>query len=202
MNCVLSTLLLAILLLLLTVSADADAGELGTGSSATKATKKQKAVSLFDPAGSGKKEKGRRGKKGRQRKRRSKASGKGSSMHSYDGCPCFDRNDIDDHWNMYKSKYNMYMGDDPCDHVEYEEDDGDSWFLMFEGNEYTGGGFEFYVEDDDDIGVCEVSKFYDPPMGDADVERSFTGMDFENMAMVGHCIDEIMHSYMYQECIE
>ena len=177
-----------------------------SGTSA-KLRKKKKADRLFDAEGKGKgQRKGRRGGNKRRGKggSRRRSKGKGGSGHAMppmppaDGCPCFDATDIDEYWYMYKSHY---TGEDPCDAVEYEKD-GKEWFIVFTGNEDAEEGFEFYVEDDDDVGVCEVSKYFDPSVGHAKVDRSFAGMDFEDMDMVEHCVDEIKHSSMYKMCIE
>ena len=208
-TCMLGTSLFAILLLA-AVSVDAEMEGLGSSSSGNEAKplRKKKGDRLFDAEGKGKGRhggKGRRGKKRRGKGGSSRSKGKGGSSHHAmppmppaDGCPCFNAADIDDYFYMYKSHY---TGEDICDAVEYE-DGRKEWFIVFTGNEDVEEGFEFFVEDDEDVGICEVSKYFDPTVGHAEVDRSFAGMDFENMDMVEHCVDEIKHSLMYQMCIE
>ena len=136
--------------------------------------------------------------KGKGRKRRGKGGRRRSkgSKSSYDGCPCFDAKDIDEHWHMAKDKH---MDDDPCGYVEYYED-GNEAYLSFIEDSDDGAAFEFYVANDNNIGECGVSVYYDPPKGDAEVDRSVTGMGFKNTEVTDHCIDEMEHSAMYQEC--
>ena len=136
--------------------------------------------------GKGKK---RRGKRGRRSK---------DSKPSYDGCPCFDAKDIDEHWHMAKDKH---MDNNLCNYVKYEEDGNEADLLFFEDSN-DGAGFQFYVANDNNIGECEVTLYYDAPKGDAEVDRSVTGMGFKNIQVTGHCIDEMQHSAMYQECVE
>lgn len=208
-TCMLGTALAtSSILLLALVSVDAESEGLGSSSSSNdaKTLRKKKAGRLFDAEGGGKgQRKGRRGKKRRGKGGSSRSKGKGGSSHHAmppmppaDGCPCFNAADIDDYFYTYKRHY---MGEDPCDAVEYE-DGRKEWFIVFTGNEDVEEGFEFFVEDDDDVGICEVSKYFDPSVGHAEVDRSFAGMDFENMDMVEHCVDEIKHSLMYKMCIE
>ena len=208
------------LLLLAAVSVDAESEALGgsTGSSSSgndaKPERKKKASGLFEAEekGKGKGKRKRKEKKGKK-KRKGKGKGKGGSSHAKppmppaDGCPCFTASDIDDYWFMYKSHY---MGEDPCDGVEYENGRKE-WFIVFttapeDSSEDAEEGFEFFVEDDGDVGVCEVSKYFYPSVGEAKVDRSFAGMDFditdEGVDMVEQCIDEIKHSSMYQMCID
>ena len=203
------------LLLLAAVSVDAESEALGgsTGSSSgndAKPKRKKKASGLFEAEekGKGKGKRKRKEKKGKK-KRKGKGKGKGGSSHAKppmppaDGCPCFTAADIDDYWYKYKSHH---MGEDPCDAVEYK-DRRNEWFIgAFAGPDDADEGFEFYVEDDGDVGVCEVSKYFYPSVGEAEVDRSYAGMDFEIMDgdtyMVEQCIDEMKHSSMYQMCID
>ena len=179
-----------------------------TESSRAKGSKKEPS-NIFDSAdedededeGEGEDMVQRKGKgKGKGKKRRGKRGRRSKdSKPSYDGCPCFDAKDIDEHWHMAKDKH---MDDNLCDYVEYEEDGNEAACLLFMEASDDGAGFQFCVANDNNIGECEVSVYYDPPKGDAEVDRSVTGMGFKNMEVTDHCIDEMQHSAMYQECME
>ena len=93
------------------------------------------------------------------------------------------------------------MDDNLCNYVKYEEDGNEANLIFMEDSD-DGAGFQFYVANDNNIGECEVSVYYDPPKGEAEVDRSVTGMGFKNMEVTDHCIDEMQHSAMYQECME
>ena len=172
-----------------------------TESRRAKGSKKERS-NIFDSADEDEDEdedegKGKGKGKGRGKKRRGKRGRRSKdSKPSYDGCPCFDAKDIDEHWHMAKDKH---MDDNLCDYVEYEEDGNEAYLLFMEESD-DGAGFLFSVANDNNIGECEVSVYYDPPKGEAEVDRSVTGMGFKNMEVTDHCIDEMQHSAMYQEC--